>query len=119
MEHVDGTVASSEHGTSSQANVLTVTFAYCFATQGRGGRAPLADRSHFLFMLHGLYTWSALIQAAAGSTFPVKCIRLFATDNRVGDDIFLLMQFTPCKLGREITEAGSQNNASEARYKIA
>ena len=32
------------------------------------------------------------------STFPVKCIRLFATDNRVGDDIFLLMQFTHASL---------------------
>jgi hypothetical protein len=29
------------------------------------------------------------------------------------------MQFTPCRLGREITETNSQNNTSEARYKIA
>jgi hypothetical protein len=33
--------------------------------------------------------------------------------------LFRLTQFTPWKIDREIPETGSQNNASEARYKIA
>jgi hypothetical protein len=67
MEHVDGTVASFQAMAPVLiANVLTVTFVYCFAKIHQKERIGEEEGRLtylwlivlvFLFMLYGLYTW--------------------------------------------------------------
>jgi hypothetical protein len=78
------------------ANVLTVTFVYCFAKIHKK-ELKGEEEGHltylwlnvlvFLFMLYGLYARGLLTSSAIGSSFPVKRTRSSTTESKAGEII--------------------------------